>query len=120
MLHRFGEFEFDERGFELRRAGRPVPLEPRSLELLAHLLRNPGRLIRHDELIREVWNGTTVSRSAIAFAVCHLRAALDAGGARSFVATVHGRGYRFVGEPTTAGAPATGRRDRAHGFLRES
>ena len=96
MLHRFGEFEFDERIYELRRDGSPVAIEPRSLDLLAYLLHHRGRLVRHDELIREVWRGTTVSRSAIAFAVSNLRAALGKEAAGAYVHTVHGRGYRFA------------------------
>jgi len=98
MLHRFGEFEFDERVYELRRGGTSIAIEPRSLDLLAYFLHHRGRLIRHDELIREVWQGTAVSRSAIAFAISNLRAALGRDAGAAYVTTVHGRGYRFAGE----------------------
>jgi DNA-binding winged helix-turn-helix (wHTH) protein/tetratricopeptide (TPR) repeat protein len=114
MLHRFGAFEFDERVFELRRSGRRVPLEPRALELLAYFLHHRGRLIRHDELIREVWQGTAVSRSAIAFAVSNLRAALGADAqSEPYVATVHGRGYRFAAGETPAPMPELAAPERA-------
>jgi DNA-binding winged helix-turn-helix (wHTH) protein len=108
MLHHFGAYEFDEQVFELRHAGHPVPLEPRSLDLLAYFLHNRGRLIRHDELIREVWKGTAVTRSAIAFAVSNLRAALGNGDAAALVTTVHGRGYRFAADATPAPAARAG------------
>jgi hypothetical protein len=39
MIYAFGDCELDDRRLELRRAGRPRPLEPQVSEVLAHLIR---------------------------------------------------------------------------------
>jgi hypothetical protein len=43
MLHRFGQFELDERRFELRCNGRPLALQRQVLETIAYLVKNPDR-----------------------------------------------------------------------------
>ena len=52
MVLRFADFELDVEARALRRAGAPLPLEPRAFDLLVHLARNAERVIRHDELLR--------------------------------------------------------------------
>ncbi len=100
MIHRFGGFELDEERFELRRAGAPVRLEPRVLELLLHLARHPGRVVSKEELVREVWHGKFVSDSAVTYAVAEARRAL-APGSGAAIENVHGRGYRLVAAAAT-------------------
>jgi two-component system, OmpR family, KDP operon response regulator KdpE len=54
--------DLDRRYVELR--GQAVPLTPTEFRLLAMLLRNVGRVVTHEELIREVWgaeNGATIA-----------------------------------------------------------
>lgn len=52
---RYADLELDQHTGEVRRAGEPVPLTPAERELLRHLLRDPGRVLSHSELLAAVW-----------------------------------------------------------------
>ena len=108
---RFADCELDAARFELRRAGSVVPVEPQVMDLIVHLVRNPGRLVTKDELIAAVWGGRIVSDAALASRIKSARRALgDDGSRQALIKTVHGRGVRFVGEvaaPRSSAAPAT-------------
>lgn len=56
-LFRFGEFEADERAFELRRAGVPVRVQRLVLETLFLLLRSRDRVVTKRELSQGPWKG---------------------------------------------------------------
>ena len=55
---RFEEFELDRGAFELRRAGRAVPLERIPLELLFLLVEHRGKLVTRQEILEGVWGNT--------------------------------------------------------------
>ncbi|HUQ51663.1 MAG TPA: winged helix-turn-helix domain-containing protein [Gammaproteobacteria bacterium] len=108
MLYRFAAFELDLAAVELRASGSPVKLEPQVFALLALLVANGERLVSKDEIIEKVWDGRVVSDSAVASRVKSARAALgDDGNAQKFIKTVHGQGYRFVGEARAARSRAS-------------
>src|SRR5690606_1042592 len=97
-LIRFADLEIDRAGYELRRGGKPCPVEPQVFELLAYLADNPDRLITKDELIEKVWGGRIVSDAALASRIKSARKAIgDDGAQQRLIKTVHGRGVRFVG-----------------------
>jgi len=108
---RFGPFHLDEANAQLRRAGRPVDLQPKELAVLCELARRPGQLVTKDQLLDAVWGHLHVSESVLKTIVSHLRAALDDDArAPRCIETVSRRGYRFVaalqrGEAGAAGAP---------------
>jgi DNA-binding winged helix-turn-helix (wHTH) protein/tetratricopeptide (TPR) repeat protein len=115
---RFGDCELDLDGFELRRGGQPQSIEPQVFELLSYFARNPGRLVSKDELIAEVWGGRIVSDAALSSRIKSARRAIgDDGEQQRLIRTVHGRGFRFVGEildRAQLGAPSeTSPTDRA-------
>lgn len=96
---RFADCELDLSAFELRRDGRPQPIEPQVFELLAYLLAHPGRLVGRDELIDKVWGGRAISDAALSSRIKSARRAIGDDGERQvLIRTVHGRGFRFVGE----------------------
>lgn len=93
--------------FELRRDGQPQPIEPQVFDLLVYLARRPDRLISKDELIEQVWSGRNVSDAALSSRIKSARRAIgDDGEQQRFIRTVHGRGFRFVGDITTDVEPA--------------
>jgi len=97
MVLRFADFELDVEARALRRAGAPLPLEPRAFDLLVHLARNAERVIRHDELLRVVWPGVRVTRASVDQAVRSVRRALgDSAREPRFVRTVARRGLQFA------------------------
>lgn len=97
MRYGFEGFELDADGFELRRDGSPVKIEPQVFDVLAVLVRNHGRVVTKEELLDEVWGDRFVSESALTSRLKAARRALgDDGRQQRCIATVHGRGYRFV------------------------
>jgi DNA-binding winged helix-turn-helix (wHTH) protein len=102
--YRFGDVEFDRGGFRLTRAGQPVRVEPKVLEVLGHLIDNRGRLVEKRELLGAVWGDTAVSEGALTRAIAQLRKAIgdDAREGRH-LETVPTRGYRFLAEVETLG-----------------
>ncbi len=97
MIYRFDPFELDMARFELRKGGRPCPLEPQVFALLAFLVEHRERLVSKDEIFEKLWDGRVVTDSALASRIKSARKALsDDGKAQRFIKTVHGRGFRFV------------------------
>lgn len=92
-----GRFELDEAHRELRADGCVIPLEPKPLNLLMLLLRRPGEVVTKEELIDSLWAGRIVTDSVITRCAAKLRQALGDEG-QHLIKTVHGYGYRFVGE----------------------
>lgn len=97
MRYAFEDCQLDTDGFELRRAGEPVKVEPQVFEVLAHLVRHRDRVVSKEELLDEVWGDRFVSESALTSRLKAARRALgDDGQMQRCIRTVHGRGYRFV------------------------
>lgn len=103
MIHRFGPFEADGERYELRRLGRVVPIQRRTLDLILFLAASNGRLVTAADLIAGPWQGIAVSNAALSQAIMQARRALTwAGGARGgFIATVRGKGFRFDADAFT-------------------
>jgi TolB-like protein/DNA-binding winged helix-turn-helix (wHTH) protein/Tfp pilus assembly protein PilF len=105
MLYRFGDCELDMERFELRRAGRRETLEPKVLELLAHLVANRDRVVTRRELNDRVWRGRVVTDAAVNSCIKAARAHIgDDGKTQILIRTVHRKGYRFVGAVTERSA----------------
>lgn len=99
QIFHFDGFELDCACFELRRHGEHVRVPPQILSLLLLLVKNSGRLVEKDEVIDAVWGGRIVSESAVAAAIKTLRKLIgDDGSRQRLVRTIHGRGFRFVGD----------------------
>lgn len=105
-LIQFDNCEIDRSAHEFRRDGNPSPIEPQVFDLLTYLVDNAGRLVTKDELIAKVWHGRIVSDAALSSRIKSARRAIgDDGDRQRLIKTVHGRGFRFVGElkPVRAG-----------------
>ena len=107
----FGEFELAPVARTLWRAGVPVKLGSRALEILISLASRPGEVLSKDVLTRLVWGDSFVDETALRVGVSAARKALGEGGER-YIATVPGRGYCFVldveATPTKFSAEETG------------
>ncbi|MFJ7178182.1 alpha/beta fold hydrolase [Streptomyces massasporeus] len=108
--YRFGEFELDMARHQLRRAGEPVHVEPRALDLLCHLVEHRDRVVPKGELLDEVWGDRFVSEAALTTALRTARLAVgDTGSRQQLIRTVHRRGCQFVAPVTAVGdTPSTG------------
>lgn len=98
-----GGIELDELTLELRRGGQPVAIEPKPLELLMLLVRQPDAVVTKDELLDQVWAGRVVSESVLTKCVAKLRDALG-DSEQTLIKTVHGFGYRLMAPVLRLGA----------------
>ena len=99
IIYRFESFELDPGKFELRQNGQTVHVEPQVFSLLILLVSNAERLVGKEEIIEKVWNGRIVSDAAIASRIKFARSALqDDGTNQNLIRTIHGVGFRFVGD----------------------
>lgn len=93
----FGRCRLDLARHELFRDEQPVPIERRSFDLLAFLIRNRQRAVTKDELQEAVWPGMILTESALTRCVMKARRAVgDDSRRQAVIKTIHGHGYRFV------------------------
>ena len=108
-IYVFGAYTLDTQRYELRRAGEPLPLEPKVFDVLTYLVQQCDRLVSKDELLEHVWCGANVGEAALVRCIVAARKAIgDRPETPQVIQTVRGRGYRFVA-PVTIAAPSTGR-----------
>ena len=101
MQWHFGSFRLDLTDAGLWRAERPVPLRPKTFALLVYLVEHAGQLVTKEALFDAVWPETTVGDGVLKTSLGELRKALgETAKAPQWIATVHGRGYRFVAPVT--------------------
>jgi TolB-like protein/DNA-binding winged helix-turn-helix (wHTH) protein len=96
---KFGDFELDVAGYELRRSGRAVKLERIPMELLLLLVDRRGQLVTRDEILEKLWGKDTFldADNSINTAISKIRVVLkDDPENPAFIKTVSGKGYRFI------------------------
>lgn len=88
----FGSFELrpDERA--LLSASGPLDVGARAFDLLLALIERRDRVVSMDELMQAVWPGRVVEENNLSVQIHFLRRLLG----HSTIATVRGRGFRFV------------------------
>jgi two-component system response regulator RegX3 len=79
------------------KSGTELDLTPREFELLACLMRNSGRVLNRDQLLRQAWNWEiVVETKTVDTHIKRLRDKIEqAGGDPAVVETVRGYGYRI-------------------------
>jgi DNA-binding response OmpR family regulator len=95
----FGDVEVDFRRYEARKNGQPVEMARKEFAVLRFLASRAGEAVTRDELLNEVWGYESypVSRT-VDNHIALLRAKLERDPATPVhLLTVHGIGYRFVG-----------------------
>jgi DNA-binding winged helix-turn-helix (wHTH) protein/TolB-like protein/Tfp pilus assembly protein PilF len=77
--------------------GAPVPLMPKAVETLVHLVMRAGETVSKDELLRAVWPNAVVEENNLTQNISALRKAFgEKLGEHRFIVTIPGQGYRFV------------------------
>ena len=109
VRYRFGRFELQPEERRLLEGDVPVPLRPHAFDLLVTFVEHAGSLVTKDELLERVWRTVVVEENTLQSQVSALRKIL---GAQS-IATVTGRGYRFVQHVEQCSATACAARDAA-------
>lgn len=90
------EFFLDPANRLLRRGEIPISLSPKAFDALVYLVRNPGRLLTRDELMKALWPDSFVEEGNLSVHIFQVRKALDtAGNGKTYIQTVPRKGYRF-------------------------
>ena len=103
QVHEFGDFRLDvTRRLLSRRDGTPVRLTPRVFDTLTVLVGHAQTVLDKERLMEAVWPDTIVEENNLSQNISTLRRVLgDQPGSNRYIATVPGRGYRFVADVTT-------------------
>ncbi|HEX2640987.1 MAG TPA: winged helix-turn-helix domain-containing protein, partial [Pyrinomonadaceae bacterium] len=99
-VYKSGGFEIEpQRRILLDKGGEPVALTPKVFDLLLFLVRNAGKTLSKDEIMSAVWPDTIVEESNLTQNISILRRVLgDVRGENAFIATIPGRGYKWVAD----------------------
>ena len=97
QAYAFGPFRLIPGERILRRGDQVLPLPPKAFETLLLLARNPGHLMRREDLMTALWPDSFVEEVSLASKISLLRKVLaDAGAAGDYIQTVPKLGYRFL------------------------
>jgi TolB-like protein/DNA-binding winged helix-turn-helix (wHTH) protein/tetratricopeptide (TPR) repeat protein len=103
LIYEFGDFELDalRRVLVSRADGQQVNITGRVLEALVYFVERPGQLVDKKALIEALWPHVVVEEGNLTQTIHTLRRVLgEKPGEHRYIATVPGRGYRFVAEVT--------------------
>ena len=90
------DLEMDLLRREVRRAGKPIDLQPREFQLLEFLLRHAGQVVTRTMLLEGVWDyHFDPQTNVIDVHISRLRSKIDKGFERPLLHTVRGAGYRL-------------------------
>jgi DNA-binding winged helix-turn-helix (wHTH) protein/tetratricopeptide (TPR) repeat protein len=96
-IFEFGPFLVDPADRTALRDGLPLAMTPKVFDTLVYLIRNRGRLLSKDELLKGIWPATFVEEVNLAVNISALRKLFGEGPQDGrYIVTVPGRGYRFV------------------------
>lgn len=93
----FDDVEVDFERAEVHRAGQPVNVAAKELQLLQYLVHHRDRVVPRDEILQKVWEyASEVSSRTIDVHVAWLRQKLDNPQNPRHIQTIRGKGYRFT------------------------
>ena len=98
-LYEFGPFRIDPDKEILLRAGEPVPLTPKTFQILLVLVRHSQEVVTKDDLMKMVWPDTFVEEANLSRNIFMLRKALgESAQDHRYIVTVPGPGIPAGGE----------------------
>ncbi len=105
MLYQYSDFEIDTERFSVRLNGRVLDPEPKVIECIIYLIEHREILVSRDMIMNELWSGRLVSEASLTNLIKAARQLLgDDGKRQEVIKTIHGRGYRFVGNIDVQGS----------------
>ncbi|MBL8300587.1 MAG: PD40 domain-containing protein [Rhodanobacteraceae bacterium] len=97
---RLGDWLVDTANHELVAEARRVRLQPRQMQLLLRLAREPETVVRREQLLGDVWEGRYVNDEALSRTIAELRQLLaDDPRTPRYIETVPKLGYRLIAAP---------------------
>lgn len=110
VIHARGGVDVDLTRRLVTRNGAPVKLSKKEYELLRVLVSHPGKVMTHQQLLREIWGDAYVAETQyLRVYIGQLRQKLEADPSRPhMIITEPGVGYRLQTEDTAASVDGTG------------
>jgi adenylate cyclase len=108
-IYEFAGFRLDSAEHLLRmvESDEIVSVSPRTFDALVYFVERRGQLIDKTELMKALWPRTVVEENSLTQTISSLRRVLgEKPGEQRFIATVAGRGYRFVAAVSAVAAVA--------------
>lgn len=98
--YEFGDIKVDFSRFKAFKKGRPIDLTPTEFSLLQLLIKRRNDVVTREQILNEVWGYETYPDSrTVDNHVLNLRQKLEDNPRKpEFILTVHGLGYKFVGD----------------------
>jgi two-component system, OmpR family, manganese sensing response regulator len=91
------DLKLDLTRLSLERAEQAVQLSAREFHLIEYLMRHPRQVLSRDQIEQALWEwGTEPESNAVATLVRRLRQRLESVGAKDWLETVYGMGYRLA------------------------
>ncbi|MDY8107861.1 response regulator transcription factor [Fulvimarina sp. 2208YS6-2-32] len=92
--YKVGDLELDRLSHEVRRAGKPVVLQPREFRLLEYLMKHAGQVVTRTMLLENVWDyHFDPQTNVIDVHISRLRSKIEREFDRPLLHTVRGSGY---------------------------
>src|SRR5207253_2698711 len=102
----FGPFRLSPARQLLLEGEKTLRLGSRALEILKVLVEHAGTLVSKEDLVARVWPGTFVEEGNLRVHMAALRRVLgDGQSGNRYIATIPGRGYRFVAPVSILAGP---------------
>jgi DNA-binding winged helix-turn-helix (wHTH) protein/tetratricopeptide (TPR) repeat protein len=99
VRYKFAGFDLDSDAYKLTRGGCEIHLQPLVFDVLHYLIRHRDRIVSKEELLDALWEDGTGNDAAVTWSISHVRRALEqTRWQKAPIETLHGRGYRFVGD----------------------
>ena len=94
---RFDDVEMDFERAKVHKAGQPVNMATKELQLISYLVQNRDRVVPREEILRKVWlYNNDVSSRTLDVHIAWLRQKLDNPHNPQHIQTIRGKGYRFT------------------------
>jgi TolB-like protein/DNA-binding winged helix-turn-helix (wHTH) protein/Tfp pilus assembly protein PilF len=103
IVYEFGDFRLDvsRRLLLAKGVAEPRAITPKAFDTILYFVEHPGELLEKDRLLAELWPGLVVEENSLTQVISLLRRVLgETRGENRYIATVPGRGYRFVADVT--------------------
>jgi TolB-like protein/Flp pilus assembly protein TadD len=107
-IFEFGDFRVEADKRRLLHKGDAVPLTPKVFDTLLHLIEHRGKIVEKDELMQAIWPDTVVEENNLNQNISTLRRVLGENrGENRYIATIPGKGYRFIAPVESTAATPT-------------